>query len=450
MKFNIKEFAVLEESTMKEALKISDRALGIAFVVDQNYRLQGVVTDGDIKRAALSGKPLSSPVSQVMNTNFKYFIEGSDLEYLKSEKVSKLNCVPVVSNDGILIDYLNSKDFLTKTALITGITGQDGAYLAKFLLDKGYRVVGGYRRTSTDPFERLRRLNIIDKVKLVPLDMDEITSMIAIIEKENPVEIYNLAAQSFVDFSFRTPFSTGLTTGLGVVNILEAIRRTSTSIRFYQASTSEMYGNAHEAPQTEKTPFRPNSPYATAKLYGHWITNNYRDAYGIHASSGILFNHESPLRGLEFVTRKITNAAARIKLGVQDTIHLGNLEAQRDWGYAYDYVEAMWLMLQQETPDDYVIATGETHSVKEFLEITFELAELDVERHLVLDPQYIRPLEVHQLIGDPGKAKRRLKWNPTKTSFEKLIRIMYNADFEWNKSQMNEKSCRLYCEQIMN
>ena len=267
MKLDIKEFMISEESTMKEALKISDRSLGIAFIVDQEFQLKGVITDGDIRRAALAGKPLSSPITEVMNTNFKYFIEGSDLEYLRSEKLLKKTCVPVISKGGVLVDYLTPKNFLAKTALITGITGQDGAYLAKFLLNKGYRVVGGYRRASTDPFERLHRMKIMDKVSLAPLDMAELTSMLAIIEKENPVEIYNLAAQSFVDFSFRTPFSTGLITGLGVVNILEAIRRTSTSIRFYQASTSEMYGNADEVPQSELTPFKPNSPYATAKLY---------------------------------------------------------------------------------------------------------------------------------------------------------------------------------------
>ncbi len=441
MKIDIKEFLLSEDSTMAAALRISDRGLGIAFIVGRNSQLKGVITDGDIRRAALDGKPLSSPVTEVMNTNFKYFIEGSDLEYLRSSHNLKKTCIPVISADGRLVDYLTPKDFMAKTALITGITGQDGTYLAKLLLAKGYRVVGGYRRSSTDPFERLYRMGIVDKVNLLPLDLAEISSVIAIIEKENPVEIYNLAAQSFVDFSFRTPFSTGLTTGLGAVNVLEAIRRTSTSIRFYQASTSEMYGNADEVPQSELTPFKPNSPYATAKLYAHWITKNYREAYGIHASTGILFNHESPLRGLEFVTRKITNAAARIKLGLQETLSLGNIEAKRDWGYAMDYVEAMRLMLQQEAPDDYVVATGETHSVGEFLEATFELAGLDVEKHLILDPQYIRPLEVHQLIGDPSKAMNKLGWSPQKTSFKELVRIMYEADLEWNKNAGGATSC---------
>ncbi len=299
---------------------------------------------------------------------------------------------------------------VAETALITGITGQDGAYLAQLLLEKGYRVVGAFRRASTVNTSRLDALGITGEVELAPFDLTDHGSMRRVVEASSPAEVYNLAAQSFVGVSFEQPVTTGEITGVGAVRLLEAILEVNPKIRFYQASTSEMFGKAQAVPQNETTPFYPRSPYAAAKLYAHWSTVNYREAYGMHASSGILFNHESPLRSVEFVTRKITLGAARIKYGLQGELKLGNLDAKRDWGYAREFVEAMHLMLRQPGPDDYVIATGETHSVKEFVEAAFEAAGLDWERYVVTDPAFIRPAEVNLLLGDASKAREQLGW----------------------------------------
>lgn len=318
---------------------------------------------------------------------------------------------------------------MSKTALITGITGQDGAYLARLLLEKGYRVVGAFRRASTVATYRLDSLGVTEDVEMVPFDLTDHGNMRRVIESASPEEIYNLAAQSFVGVSFEQPVTTGEIAGVGVVRLLEAIREVDPSIRFYQASTSEMFGGTKEAPQNESTPFYPRSPYAASKLYAHWTTVNYREAYGMHASSGILFNHESPLRGAEFVTRKITLAVARIKYGLQKELTLGNLDAKRDWGYAMEYVEAMWSMLQQNEPDDYVIATGETHSVREFVETAFEAAGLGPswESYVVTDPAFVRPAEVDLLLGDSSKAKESLGWSP-RTTFGDLVSVMVEAD----------------------
>jgi GDPmannose 4,6-dehydratase len=310
-------------------------------------------------------------------------------------------------------------------ALITGITGQDGSYLAEFLLARGYDVIGLHRRTSTVTFERIAHLT--DRLTLVPADLMDESSMIRLLRDHRPGEVYNLAAQSFVQTSFAQPLLTGEVTALGVTRLLDAILLVDPSIRFYQASSSEMFGKVVEVPQTERTPFYPRSPYGVAKLYGHWITVNYRESYGMHASSGILFNHESPRRGLEFVTRKVTFNAAAIKLGLQKSVSLGNLEAQRDWGFAADYVHAMWLMLQQDEPGDYVIATGQTHPVRELCEIAFDQVGLDWEDHVVVDQQFFRPAEVDLLIGDPSKATDQLGWKP-EVGFEDLIRMMVDAD----------------------
>jgi GDPmannose 4,6-dehydratase len=310
-------------------------------------------------------------------------------------------------------------------ALITGITGQDGSYLAEFLLARGYEVIGMVRRTSTTNFDRIRDFQ--DRVTVVQGDLLDQVSLINLLQEHHPEEVYNLAAQSFVPTSFTQPVLTGEFTALGVTRILDAVRIADRSIRFYQASSSEMFGKVQEVPQRETTPFYPRSPYGAAKVYGHWITVNYRESYNLYACSGILFNHESPRRGLEFVTRKITHAVARIKLGLQDELHLGNLEARRDWGFAPDYVRAMYLMLQQDHPDDYVVATGETHSVREFCQVAFDHVGLDWEKHVVVDPKFYRPAEVDLLVGDPGKAKRILNWEPSVT-FADLARIMVDAD----------------------
>ncbi|NPV70655.1 MAG: GDP-mannose 4,6-dehydratase [Firmicutes bacterium] len=316
---------------------------------------------------------------------------------------------------------------LLKRALITGITGQDGAYLAKFLLDKGYRVYGAFRRSSTIHLERLHYLCIADKVDLVALDLLDLGNVIRVLQTVQPDEVYNLAAQSFVAVSFDQPLVTGEITGLGAARVLEAIRIVNPGIRFYQASSSEMFGKVQTAPQNERTPFYPRSPYATAKLYAHWMTVNYREAYSIFACSGILFNHESPLRGLEFVTRKITHTAAQIAHGLAKELHLGNLQARRDWGYAPEYVEAMWCMLQQPDPDDYVVATGEAHSVGEFAREAFALVGLDWRDYVVEDPAFYRPAEVELLTGDATKARERLGWQP-RTGFKELVRIMVESD----------------------
>jgi GDPmannose 4,6-dehydratase len=318
---------------------------------------------------------------------------------------------------------------MTKRALITGITGQDGSYLAELLLDKGYEVVGMVRRSSTVNFERIAHLQ--DRLILDPYtasgDLLDEASLIAILREYRPSEVYNLAAQSFVQTSFRQPVLTGEITALGVTRLLDAIRIVDPEIRFYQASSSEMFGKVQEVPQTEATPFYPRSPYGVAKLYGHWITVNYRESYGLHASSGILFNHESPRRGLEFLPRKVSHAVARIKLGQQKELALGNLDAERDWGFAGDYVDAMWRMLQQDEPDDYVVATGQTHSVRRFCEIAFSHVGLDYNDHVVIDEKFFRPAEVDLLIGDPAKAKKLLGWEPT-TSFEDLVTMMVDGD----------------------
>jgi GDPmannose 4,6-dehydratase len=314
---------------------------------------------------------------------------------------------------------------MTKRALITGITGQDGSHLAELLLAKGYEVVGMVRRSSTVNFERIAHIQ--DKITFVPGDLLDEVSMINMLSEHRPEEVYNLAAQSFVQTSFSQPVLTGEITGLGVTRILDAVRIADPSIRFYQASSSEMFGKVVEVPQSEETPFYPRSPYGVAKLYGHWITVNYRESYDLHASSGILFNHEGPRRGLEFVTRKISNTAAQIKLGLADELRLGNLEAQRDWGFAGDYVEAMWLMLQQERPDDYVISTGETHPVREFCELAFGHLDLDWEQYVKVDERFYRPAEVDLLIGTSAKAKEKLGWEP-KTSFPDLVTMMVDAD----------------------
>ncbi len=314
---------------------------------------------------------------------------------------------------------------MTKRALITGITGQDGSYLAELLLDQGYEVVGMVRRSSTVNFERITHL--MDDIEFAAGDLLDQMSMIEIVRTHRPVEVYNLAAQSFVQTSFGQPVLTGETTALGVTRLLDAIRIVDDSIRYYQASSSEMFGKVMEVPQTEATPFHPRSPYGVAKVYGHWITVNYRESYDLHASSGILFNHESPRRGLEFVTRKITHGVAQIALGQATEIRLGNLDAKRDWGFAGDYVEAMWRMLQQDTPDDYVICTGETHSVREFCELAFSRVGLDYQDHVVVDERFFRPAEVELLVGDATKARERLGWAP-KTSFPQLVEMMVDAD----------------------
>jgi GDPmannose 4,6-dehydratase len=316
---------------------------------------------------------------------------------------------------------------MAKTALITGITGQDGSYLAELLLGKGYEVVGLHRRSSTVTFERINHLT--DRLTLVAADLLDEASMIRALREYKPSEVYNLAAQSFVQTSWGQPTLTGEVTALGVTRLLDAIILVDPSIRFYQASSSEMFGKVLEVPQTEHTPFYPRSPYGVAKVYGHWITVNYRESYGLHASSGILFNHESPRRGLEFLPRKVSFSAAAIKLGMQKTVSLGNLDAQRDWGYAADYVNAMWLMLQQDEPGDYVVATGETHPVRELCEIAFNQVGLNWEDHVVIDEQFFRPAEVDLLIGDPSKAKEKLGWKP-EVGFDELVRMMVDADLK--------------------
>jgi GDPmannose 4,6-dehydratase len=320
---------------------------------------------------------------------------------------------------------------MTKRALITGITGQDGSYLAELLLEKGYEVIGMVRRSSTTNFERIAHLQ--DRVVLDPYtssgDLLDEASLIAILREYRPDEVYNLAAQSFVQTSFTQPVLTGEITALGVTRLLDAIRIVDPGIRFYQASSSEMFGKVQEVPQTERTPFHPRSPYGVAKLYGHWITVNYRESYDLHASSGILFNHESPRRGMEFLPRKVSHGVAQIKLGMTEKLPLGNLDAERDWGFAGDYVEAMWLMVQQDVPDDYVVATGQTHSVRRFCQIAFEHVGLRWEDHVTLDERFMRPAEVDLLIGDATKAKATLGWAP-RTSFEDLVTMMVDADIE--------------------
>ncbi|MCM2271213.1 MAG: GDP-mannose 4,6-dehydratase [candidate division Zixibacteria bacterium] len=319
-------------------------------------------------------------------------------------------------------------------ALITGITGQDGSYLAELLLDKGYEVIGMVRRSSTESFDRINHIK--DKVTLVQADLLDQLSIVNVVDQHRPNEIYNLGAQSFVPTSWVQPVLTGEFDALGVTKVLEAIRLVDKKIKFYQASSSEMFGKVREVPQTEQTPFYPRSPYGVAKVYGHWITVNYRESYGIHASSGILFNHESPRRGLEFVTRKITDGAVRIKLGLADTLALGNLDAKRDWGFAGDYVRAMWLMVQLPEPDNFVIATGQTHSVEDFVRLAFGQLDLDYKKHVVIDQRFVRPAEVDLLLGDPSHARKKLGWEP-EVSFEGLVKMMVEADLKRLKSNPN-------------
>lgn len=323
---------------------------------------------------------------------------------------------------------------MTKRALITGITGQDGSYLAELLISKGYEVFGLVRRSSTVNYERIKHIQ--DKVTLIQGDILDQTSLQWAIQEAQPEEVYNLAAQSFVQTSWGQPVFTGDVTGLSVTRMLDAIRLVNPKIRFYQASSSELFGKVQETPQKETTPFYPRSPYGVAKLYGHWITINYRESYGMHASSGILFNHESSRRGKEFVTRKVTYAVAKIKLGLVKELRLGNLDSQRDWGFAGDYVEAMWLMLQQEQPDDYVIATGKTYTIQKLVETAFEYAGLDWKQYVVQDPAFMRPAEVDLLVGDPSKAERVLGWKP-KVTFEELVRMMVDSDIKLLENHEN-------------
>lgn len=321
-----------------------------------------------------------------------------------------------------------------KNALITGITGQDGSYLAELLLSKGYNVYGVKRRTSDLNYGNSEHLK--DKVNFIYADMTDLPSLIAAVKIAKPDEVYNLAAQSFVQTSWEQPLLTGETDAMGVTNILEALRMEKPDAHFYQASTSEMFGKVQEMPQRETTPFYPRSPYGVAKLYGHWITKNYRESYDMFACSGILFNHESPRRGLEFVTRKVSMAVAKIKNGMQDNVHLGNLDSKRDWGFAGDYVKAMWLMLQQDAPDDYVIASGETHTIREMCDVAFSYVGLNYEDYVIVDPKFFRPAEVEVLLGSPEKAKEKLGWEP-EVSFRQLIEMMVQSDLDKINAQKN-------------
>jgi GDPmannose 4,6-dehydratase len=327
-----------------------------------------------------------------------------------------------------------------KRALITGITGQDGSYLAEFLLEKGYKVFGLMRRSSTPSLDRIKHID--DEIEIVSGDLIDENSLISVLKETQPDEVYNLGAQSFVPTSWTQPLLTGEITALGVTRLLEAIRISNPKIRFYQASSSEMFGHVQETPQTERTPFYPRSPYGVSKLYGHWITVNYRESYNLFACSGVLFNHESPRRGLEFVTRKISYGVALIKHGLSSEIRLGNLDAKRDWGFAGDYVEAMWMMLQNKEPRDYVISTGETHSVKEFAEIAFKHIGLNWKNHVVIDPKYIRPAEVHLLLGNAQKAKQELGWQP-KLNFEGLVKLMVDSDIQLVTQLLEQKEKHL-------
>ena len=324
---------------------------------------------------------------------------------------------------------------MSKTALITGITGQDGAYLAQLLLEQGYEVHGMVRRSSSDRFDRIEPL--IDDITLHQADLLDQLSIVRLIEATSPDEVYNLAAQSFVPTSFEQPLLTGEFTALGVTRMLEAVRQVNTGIRFYQASSSEMFGTVQETPQRETTPFWPRSPYGVAKVYGHWITVNYRESYDIFACSGILFNHESPLRGKQFVTRKISDAVARIKLGKQEKLSLGNLDAERDWGFAGDYVRAMWLMMQQDTPDDYVVSTGQRHTVRDFCQVAFDHVGLNWEDHVEIDPAFLRPADVNTLCGDFSKARENLGWQPEVT-FEQLVQMMVDTDLDRVSGKLND------------
>jgi GDPmannose 4,6-dehydratase len=346
---------------------------------------------------------------------------------VKTNHTQKMERRPSRSKAVLLPIKIVRKGLIMPTALITGITGQDGSYLAEFLLSKNYKVVGMSRRTSTLNFERIAHFQ--DEITLIQGDLHDQSSLVSILEEFKPDEVYNLAAQSFVPTSWHQAVLTAEVTAVGVLRMLEAIRQTNPKIRFYQASSSEMFGKVVEVPQTESTPFYPRSPYGVAKVYGHWITVNYRESYGLFSVSGILFNHESPRRGFEFVTRKISRGAAAIKLGLASELSLGNLDAQRDWGFALDYVRAMWMMLQQDVPQDFVIGTGETHSVREFCEIAFKCVGLDYREHVVQDPKFYRPAEVDLLISNPEKARQVLGWQPY-VGFRELVEMMVQADLQ--------------------
>ncbi len=435
MKIDIRSLTVDENVTFKDAFKITSRTLRTAFVLDKNHRFCGIITDGDIRRALMTSAKMEDPIKNYYNRDPVFIKDGK----LNKQDVNpeEVYIIPVLNTDDRVIDYKTPKD-LRRVAFVSGITGQDGAYLAYFLVKKGYTVVGGYRRTSNCSFEKLKRLNILDKIRLENFDITDLSSIMRIIEKCEPREIYNLAAQTFVQISFDEPYSTSMYTGLSVINFLEAIRLTDPSIKFYQASSSEMFGNTDQPKQSENTVFRPASPYAVAKLFGHLSTKNYRNSYNMFCASGILFNHESPLRGLEFVTRKITYNAAQIKLGLSKELRIGNLKAKRDWGYAYDYVKSMWLMLQQDEPDDYVIGTGRAYSVEQFIQKTFEYLNLDYKKYLTIDETYFRPADIECLTSHPEKAIKKLGWNPDVTLLDKLIKIMVDADLDYlqNKSEV--------------
>jgi GDPmannose 4,6-dehydratase len=424
----LKNITVKKDTNLRDIIKIV-KLIGTCFIVDFDEQLVGVITDGDLRRAPLRGYGLDATADLIMNTNFFYTLEDTSDEEILSALPHDVNCIPVVNNEKKLVGYIFSAELQKRTALISGITGQDGAYLAKFLLEKGYRVFGGYRRTSNLNFKRLEYLGIYDKIKLLPLDVTDQGSVLSALQRSKATEVYNLAAQSFVEVSFNQPSLTLEANTLGTTNFLESIRYRSPTTKFYQASTSEIFGDA-PPPQNENTRFQPRSPYAVSKLASHWLTLNYRQSYGIFACSGILFNHESPLRGKEFVTRKITNGVARIKAELDKELRLGNLNSKRDWGYAEDYVEAMWLMLQRKEPADYVIATGESHSVREFAELAFRFAGLEYQDYVKIDDRFVRPIDVEMLQGNPEKAERELGWSPRRTRFDELIRMMLEADME--------------------
>ena len=423
-------------STFRDALRVTGSHPPIAFITSGDMRFLGVLTGGDVRDALISGRDLGEEIGDMFNRSPVTSSPDGTLNRTAVD-LSRIYVIPVV-DQGTLIGYRSARDF-AKTALVTGITGQDGAYLASFLLSRGYKVVGAYRRTSGDSFGRLQRLDIREKIELASFDLMDMGSAISLIDKYRPHEIYNLAAQSFFQSSFAVPVATATYTGLGAMNLLEAVRQVDSSIRFYQASSSEMYGNGSEGAKNESTPFAPASPYATAKAFAHWTAVNYREAYGIPVSCGILFNHESPLRAIEFVTRKITDAVARIKLGTATELRLGNLDTSRDWGYAPNYVEAMWQMLHLPEPGDYVIATGESWTVRDFVERAFGLADLDPWRYVHQDKKFYRPLDVHCLKGDASRATEQFGFIPTKTSLDELIRVMFDADMAMHQGNPSIK-----------
>ena len=422
---SLKDHCLRPTSSLRDALRVTGSHPPIAFITEEDMQFLGIITAGDVHKALISGKDINENIGENFNRNSIVSSIDGTLSPIDSD-LSHITVIPVVNN-GKLIGYRSTRDF-AKTALITGVTGQDGSYLASFLLSRGYKVIGAYRRTSGDSFNRLKRLGILDKIELVSFDLMDMSSGIGLIDKHRPHEIYNLAAQSFVHSSFAEPIATATYTGLGVLNLLEAVRQVDTTIRFYQASSSEMYGNGSRSAKNESTAFVPASPYASAKLFAHWSAINYREAYGMPVSCGILFNHESPLRGIEFVTRKITDAVARIKLGLSDELRLGNLDASRDWGYAPDYVRAMWEMLQKPEPGDFVIATGKSWTIRDFIEKTFSLASLDPWKYVKQDRKFYRALDVNHLLGEPDRAVEAFGFKPLKTPLDELIRIMLEAD----------------------